>query len=123
MILQNHIPGNPKRDPLPLLLSTHLDPRRSRRRIFPRLASKRSPSENALPSVFPRSFHVFFPLDWSDVLHTGLGTAPYGLIEGQEEGVIMLTRLGLGRKESVEKGEEMRFPGPWWTGDEDTLKI
>ena len=122
MVLQDHIPRNPKRYPLPLLLTRQF-------RTHPRpallhiLTSERSSGKHRLPPVLAGTLHVLFALDGGDALHPRLGSTPDGLVEGEKEGVIMLSRFGLSWEEGVEEGEKVGFACSWGTGDENTLII
>lgn len=124
VVLENHIPSDPKRDPLPLFLTRHLDPRHSSDPRTPLgiLPGESSTGKDRLPPVLARRLHVLFPLDRGDRAHPGLGAAPDGLVEGEEEGVVVLAGFGTGREERVEEGEEVGFACSWWARQEDSLQ-
>ena len=121
MILQNHIPRNPKGNPLPLLLTGQLGPH-PRPPLLDILTPKRSSRKNRLPPVLAGTLHILFPLDWGDTLHPRLSSTPDGLVEREEEGVVVLSRFSLSWEESIEEGEEVGFACACRTGDEDSLE-
>lgn len=111
MVLQYHILCNTKRNTLLILLPRRLPPHQSFHRHIRLALIKRPARKNTLPPLPTGLFHVPHTLGRGDGCHAGLRSAPDVLIEGEEEGVVVLAGFVGGWEEGEEEGEEVGFAG------------